>query len=148
MGTNLSGIAYYSSQFPFADMMKSGMGWTSRDDNGTWGAAFPSLTADGYPAALKPGQHALNAVAWAGSNFPAGRYVVLWDGAGSISFPLSNVKIAESAAHRIAIDVTDTSGSLWVGIDQTSAADPVHNVRFLWPGTEATYRPSPSTRCT
>ncbi|MDQ2733812.1 MAG: hypothetical protein M3Y55_02215, partial [Pseudomonadota bacterium] len=81
--------------------------------------------------------------AWAGSNFPAGRYVVLWDGVGSISFPLSNVKIAETAANRIAIDVTDTSGSLWVGIDQTSAANPVHNVRFLWPGTEATYATQP-----
>ena len=95
VGTNLSGIAYYSSQFPFADMMKSGMGWTSRDDSGVWGAAFPSMTADGYPAALNAGQHALSAVAWAGANMPAGRYVVLWDGDGSISFPLSSVKIAE-----------------------------------------------------
>ena len=115
VGTNLSGIAYYSSQFPFADLMKSGGGWSSREDNGTWGAAFPSMTPDGYPASLKPGQHALNAVAWAGSNFKAGRYVVLWDGDGAISFPLSNVTIAETSAHRIAIDVTDTTGSLWVG---------------------------------
>ena len=143
VGTNLSGIAYYSSQFPFADMMKSGMGWTSRDDSGTWRAAFPSMTADGYPAALAPGQHALSAVAWGGSNFQVGRYVVLWDGDGSISFPLSNVKIAETGANRIAIDVTDTTGSLWVGIDRTSASNPVHNVRFLWPGTEATYATQP-----
>jgi hypothetical protein len=97
VGMNLAGIAYYSSQFPFADMMKSGMGWASREDNGTWGKPFPSLTADGYPAALAPGQHALNAVAWDGSRFAPGRYVVLWDGDGSISFPLSNVKVAESA---------------------------------------------------
>ena len=143
VGTNLSGIAYYSSQFPFADMMKSGMGWASRDDSGVWGAAFPSMTADGYPAALNAGQHALSAVAWAGANMSAGRYVVLWDGDGSISFPLSNVRIAESAANRIAIDVTDTTGSLWVGIDRTSATNPVHNLRFLWPGTEATYATQP-----
>ncbi len=143
VGTNLSGIAYYSSQFPFADLMKSGGGWSSREDNGTWGTAFPSMTADGYPAALKPGQHALNAVAWSGSNFKAGRYVVLWDGDGDISFPLSNVAVAERAANRIAIDVTDTTGSLWVGIDRTSATNPVRNVRFLWPGTEATYRNEP-----
>src|SRR6187455_1792102 len=117
VGMNLAGIAYYSSQFPFADMMKSGMGWASREDNGTWGKPFPSLTADGYPAALAPGQHALNAVAWEGSHYAPGRYVVLWDGDGSISFPLSNVKVAETAANRIAIDVVDTSGSLWVAID-------------------------------
>jgi hypothetical protein len=143
VGTNLSGIAYYSSQFPFADMMKSGGGWASRDDNGVWGAPFPATTADGYPSALAPGQHALSAVAWSDSHFAPGRYVVLWDGDGAISFPLSNVTIAESAPNRIAIDVADTSGSLWVGIDRTSATNPVRNVRFLWPGTEATYRNEP-----
>ena len=143
VGMNLAGIAYYSSEFPFADMMKSGMGWASREDNGTWGKPFPSLTADGYPAALAPGQHALNAVAWEGSHFAPGRYVVLWDGDGSISFPLSNVKVAESAANRIAIDVVDTSGNLWVAIDRTSASNPVRNLRFLWPGTEATYSSQP-----
>ena len=143
VGTNLAGIAYYGSQFPFADLVKSSMGWTSRDDNGVWGAPFPSMTTDGYPAALAPGQHALNAVAWGGSNFKAGRYVVLWDGDGSISFPLSNVSIAETAANRIAIDVASTTGSLWVGIDRTSASNPVHNVRFLWPGTESTYATQP-----
>jgi hypothetical protein len=143
VGMNLAGIAYYSSEFPFADMMKSGMGWSSREDNGTWGRPFPSLTADGYPAALAPGQHALNAVAWDGSRFAPGRYVVLWDGDGSISFPMSNVKVAESAANRIAIDVVDTSGPLWVAIDRTSAANPVRNLRFLWPGTEATYASQP-----
>ena len=143
VGMNLAGIAYYSSQFPFADLMKSSMGWISRDDDGTWGAPFPSLTADGYPAALAPGQHALSAVAWAGSHYAPGRYVVLWDGDGTISFPLSNVSVAESAPNRITIDVVDTTGNLWVAIDRTSASNPVRNLRFLWPGTEATYAHQP-----
>ena len=143
VGMNLGGIAYYSPQFPFADMMKSGMGWNSREDSGAWGKAFPSMTLDGYPASLSPGQHALTAVAWSGSHFAAGRYVVLWDGDGTISFPLSNVTIAETAANRIALDVTDTTGSLWVGIDRTSSTNPVHNIRFLWPGTETTYLTQP-----
>jgi hypothetical protein len=143
VGMNLAGIAYYSTEFPFADLMKSGMGWVSHEDNGTWGKAFPSLTADGYPAALAPGQHALNAVAWTGSRFAPGRYVVLWDGDGSISFPLSNVTVAESAPNRIAIDVVDNSGNLWVAIDRTSASNPVRNLRFLWPGTEAVYANQP-----
>ena len=68
---------------------------------------------------------------------------MLWDGDGAISFPLSNVKVAESAANRIAIDVVDTTGSLWVAIDRTSASNPVRNLRFLWPGTEATYASQP-----
>jgi hypothetical protein len=143
VGMNLAGIAYWSSEFPFADLMKSSGGWTSREDNGTWGRPFPAMTADGYPAALAAGQHALSAVAWTGSRYAPGRYVVLWDGDGSISFPLSNVTVAEQSANRIAIDVVDTSGSLWVAIDRTSATDPVRNLRFLWPGTEATYLGQP-----
>lgn len=145
VGTNLAGIAYYSSQFPFADLMKSGMGWRSLEDNGTWDAPFPSLRADGYPGALKTGQHAVSAVAWNDTHYPAGRYVVLWDGSGTIGFPMSSVTVAESAPNRIAIDVADTSGPLWVSIDKTSATDPVRNVRFLWPGTEATYATQPFT---
>ena len=39
------------------------MGWKRATTVASGSAAFPSLTADGYPAALNPGQHALNAVA-------------------------------------------------------------------------------------
>lgn len=142
VGMNLSGIAYWTTQFPFADMMKSGSGWSSRDDSGAWGAAFPSMK-DGYPTALNPSQHALYAVAWNNVHYAPGQYTILWDGDGDISFPLSKVTIQSSAPHRIVIDVTDTSGPMYVGIDRTNAADPVRNVRFLWPGTESTYATQP-----
>jgi hypothetical protein len=101
------------------------------------------VTSDGYPAALKAGQHAVSAVAWNNTHFASGRYVILWEGEGTISFPMSNVTIAESSPNRIAIDVTDTTGQLWVSIDATSATNPVRNLRFLWPGTEATYATQP-----
>ena len=143
VGTNLAGVAYWSTQFPFADMMKNIEGWSSRDDNGAWAGAFPAMTADGYPASLKAGQHAVAAVAWANSRYAAGRYVILWDGDGAISFPMSNVTIAESAPNRIVIDVSVTTGPLWVSIDRTNAANPVRNLRFLWPGTESTYVSNP-----
>ncbi len=123
VGTNLAGIAYWSTQFPFADLMKSGMGWRSLETNGVWDAPFPALTADGYPAALKPGQRAVSAVAWNDSHYPAGRYVVLWDGAGSIGFPMSKVTVAETSANRIAIDVTDSRARS--GSRSTAPARPI-----------------------
>ncbi|MEP7058145.1 MAG: hypothetical protein ABI809_10290 [Caldimonas sp.] len=142
VGSNLAGIAYYSTEFPFADMMKSGMGWISRDDSGVVGGAFPSLSPEGYPTALNAGQHALSAVAWTDTHYPAGRYVVLWDGDGSLSFPFSTVTIASTSANRIELDIGANS-ELWVAIDRTNPANPVRNVRFLWPGTEATYATQP-----
>jgi hypothetical protein len=76
VGTNLAAIAYWTTQFPFADMMKNSGGWWSREDNGVSGAPFPAMTADGYPAALKAGQHALNTIAWDNTHYAPGRYVV------------------------------------------------------------------------
>ncbi len=141
VGTNLSGIAYWSTEFPFVDLMKSGMGWVSVL-NGAWTGTFPSMR-NGYPTSLLPGQKAVAAVAWGNTHYPAGQYVVLWDGDGSISFPLSTVKVVRTEAHRIVLDISDTNGSLWVGIDRTNPADPVRNLRFLWPGSEATYATQP-----
>ena len=143
VGTNLAGVAYWSTQFPFADLMKNIEGWASRDDNGAPAGAFPAMTADGYPASLKAGQHAVAAVAWQDSRYAAGRYVVLWDGDGAVSFPMANATIAESAPNRIAIDVSAASGPLWVSIDRTNPTNPVRNLRFLWPGTESTYLGNP-----
>ena len=120
VGMNLSGIAYWTTEFPFADLMKSGMGWTSREDNGTWNRPFPS-TSGGYPTALAAGQHALTAVAWSSVHYLPGQYTVLWDGDGDISFPLSNVTIVSTAAHRIVVSPNDTTSPMWVGIDRTSA---------------------------
>lgn len=145
VGTNLSGIAYYGTQFPFANMLKCADPWSPRDDRGAPGAPFAALTPDGYPASLQPGQHAVAAVAWPGTRYPAGRYTVLWDGSGSVSVPMSKATVLQSAANRLAVEVTDTSGALWVGIDRTAPADPVRNLRFLWPGTEATHARQPFT---
>lgn len=64
----------------------------------------------------------------------------LWDGDGAITFPLNNGTITESGPHRIAIDVTDTSGSFLVGINRASATDPVHDLGFVWPGHGARVR--------
>ena len=143
VGTNLAGVVYWTSQFPFVDLMKSSSGWSSFEDSGVQGAAFPSMTADGYPAALKSGQHALSFVSSAGTHRPVGRYVVLWDGDGRVSFPWSDVTVAETAPRRLAIDVSATTSELWVSIDATSASNPVRNLRFLVPGTEATYATQP-----
>ena len=141
VGVNLAGINYWTTAFPFADLVKNGNGWSSRDDRGTWGGSFPARP-DGYPAALQPGQRALLAAAWSGTRYPLGRYTVSWDGKGSIGFPLSRVSVRSAEAQRIVVDVTDNSGPLYVAIDETQAADPVRNVRVLWPGTE----PSPAAQ--
>ena len=141
VGINLSGIAYYGAQFPFADLTKSSGGWSSRYSDGAWRGEFPAVR-DGLPTSLHPGQHAVAVMGWPGTHYPAGRYVVLWDGDGDIGFPLSRVKVAERQPHRIVAEV-DNSEGFWIAIERTNPADPVRNLRVLWPGTEASYTTQP-----
>ncbi len=146
VGMNLAGVGYWSSQFPFANMMKGATRWALKEDSGAWTDPLPTTRADGYPAALGTGQHAVSTIGSAGSGWPAGRYVVLWDGAGSISFPTDIVTVVEAASNRLAIDVKSSPNTLWVSIDATSQANPLRNLRFLWPGTELTYSSEPFTK--
>jgi hypothetical protein len=68
---------------------------------------------------------------------------VRWDGEGELSFPLSTVRVASRAPGRIVLDVRDTRGPLWVGIEKTNPANPVRDVRYFWPGTEASAASQP-----
>jgi hypothetical protein len=142
VGINLAGLAYWATQFPFADLTKNGGGWGSRDARGAEVGKL-ALAPSGEPAALEPGQRAYMAVAWEDTRYAAGEYVVRWDGDGELSFPNSAVRIASRAPGRIALEVRDTRGQLWISIDRSNPANPLRNVRFLWPGTEATIATQP-----
>ena len=139
---NVGAIRYWTTAFPFADMVKNGSGWSSRDDRGTWGGSL-AARPDGYPAALQPGQRALLAVAWSGSRYPIGRYTVLWEGQGRVGFPLNRVSVHHAEPNRIVVDVAGDSEPLYVAIEETQVADPVRNVRVLWPGTEPNHAAQP-----
>ena len=70
VGTNAAGIAYYSAEWVFVDVMKASSGWVSLNapgsavntsnpmsGNGQWGNGQPiALRPDGYPAYLLPNQ--------------------------------------------------------------------------------------------
>ena len=137
---NLAPIAYWTAEFPFADLMKDGSGWSAFAEGRP---ADKLALKNGYPSALLPNQHARFAVAWGGTHYPAGAYTVLWDGEGELSFPLSHLKVRSAQPHRIVAEVSDTSGQMWVSIDRTDPADPVRNIRFLLPGAEASYATQP-----
>jgi hypothetical protein len=143
VGINLAAVGYWSSQFPFADLMKTATPWAPREDSGGAGAPFPSTTPDGYPASLRAGQRAITTLASDISGYPSGRYVVLWDGEGSLGFPRDIATIVESSRGRLVLEVKAARVPLWLSLDATRAGDPVRNVRVLWPGTESTYRTQP-----
>ena len=98
VGMNLGAVRYWTTAFPFADMVKNGSGWSSRDDRGTWGGnlAGPSRTATRRPSSRA------SARCWRspgrGTRYPIGRYTVLWDGKGRVGFPLNRVSVRRRRA--------------------------------------------------
>ena len=142
VGMNIAGIAYWTTQFPFADLMKNSSGWGSLDRNGG-NTGTLVLTPAGYPASLEPGQRATNAVAWDDSGYATGRYVVLWEGEGELEFPGLADRVASRAPGRAVLDVANNRAQMHVVIVRTNPANPIRNIRFLWPGCEATYASQP-----
>jgi hypothetical protein len=76
------------------------------------------------------------AVAWSDSHYPLGLYTIRWDGRGRIGFARGRGVIRSSEPNRLVVEVTGNDAPLYVAIEETQAADPVRNLRVLWPGTE------------
>src|SRR3954462_406000 len=93
VGINLAGIAYWTSEFPFADLTRNSSGWSAwRNGNGN-NAGTLVTTPDGYPARLEPGHAAALAAAWNNTGYPLGAYVIRWDGDGELRCPLTEGRI-------------------------------------------------------
>lgn len=140
---NLTGIAYWTSEFPFADLTKNSSGWEAWRNGSAKDAGKLATAPEGHPARLEPGQTAALAVAWNYTGYPLGAYVIRWDGEGELKFPLTEGRVTSRAPGRIVLEMTKNEGPMFVSIESTRPENPVRNVRFLWPGTEATHAAQP-----
>lgn len=150
IGMNLNGVSYYSPQWAFVDAMKM-----SRVNSGEFpwdlkaaGLPAPALDEQGYPIGLGAGQVVSTLMLRAiGDHFPAGEYIVLFDGDGEVKVSLDGNR--ESLDHdgagsgRFTVDVTPTSNGLMLEIKRSNPANHVRNVRVIMPGFEVTYATRP-----
>jgi hypothetical protein len=142
LGMNLNGIAYYSSEQPFMNVFVTNGGWITQSEH-TWDTQeeqYLQLDANGYPktlAAAASDPHSPQLFASVGVVldrvpapflFPGGRYVVLYDGEGTLTYGI-DARLVSSSAGRDVIDVvpTDTDG-IYV---QITATDPRHNGNYI-----------------
>jgi hypothetical protein len=155
LGINLIEMNYFNPEQPFLNIFKtSGVtrsaptGWWthSMTDFDTGEAAYLQLDANGYPTTLKassadPHSPQLftsvgvllerdlpNANAGTGLPYRAGRYVVLYDGQGTLEYR-SDAALVSSAPGRDIINVQTPSGG---GIDlRITATDPNHSGNYI-----------------
>jgi hypothetical protein len=155
LGMNLLQMSYYSAEQPFLNIFKTTgvsqtapVGWITHT-NSTWDTgeeAYLQLDANGYPTSLTANAsdpHApqlFNSVgvlllrdlpnADAGTALPyrPGRYIVLYDGQGTLSYNF-DARLVSASPGRDVIDVTPTSRG---GVDlRITATDPNHTGNYL-----------------
>ena len=159
VGLNLAGWAYFSTDFPLIDQFKRSSGWLtqcepSRDarcrdfgpDTGSWDTreqAKLELDAQGWPRRLPAADDAgtrYRSVAVLlfngnGHAHPAGKYVVTYDGKGTLAHDLTGRKVErESRPGRDVVEVSTQADGWRIAITATDPKDPLRNIRVLPPG--------------
>ncbi len=151
LGTNISALAYYSTEWTLCDAMKSAGGWYTRNQT-TWDTGEQDkldLDERGWVRSLPASDD--NDVAYrqvaalllngTEGRYPAGRYVVLYDGEGTLSYGFDAVKNEElSTPGRHVLDVAEPGdGGIVLIIEATDPegiGDYIRNIRVMLPGTE------------
>jgi hypothetical protein len=133
---NLDLVGCTMTQLPFVDIIKESCPWQPN---------FGNLAVDtnGWITSLLPGQTADVYMLNNGGRFPEGRYVLLFDGNGTIELNnVGNLTIISQAPGRWVIDLVH-GGCIIMRESATDPSNPIRNIRFLMPGSEATYATQP-----
>jgi hypothetical protein len=146
MGTNLEAIDDAARSVVFTDVMRTARDWIPQNVpfDGTWNTGDPlNLGPDGWPASLDPGKAAATVLMnGQQGNYPAGQYVCLYDGTGSVAFR-GDATVVSSQPGRIVVDIVPTTSLTVLSITATDVWDPVRNVRLVMPGFEGSYQEQP-----
>jgi len=140
MGVGLWMMAHWTPEIVFQNVFNQ-----SQDFQGAPDKAL-DLDPFGWVKSLKPGQTASSRLLFNfGPHYPAGDYVLLYDGEGQIILEsasdqekFTTLHPAESSPGRMLFHVTPDNG-LRLTIKSTNPSNHLRNIRLLLPGCEKTY---------
>ena len=156
LGTNLNGIAEWSTEMPFIDAFKSSRQWitqcvkTDPGCRGVWDTGeFSKLNLDQYgwvkslPApGDSPEYTRVATIMFKGvEQYPSGQYVVLYDGQGIIEYKFDATKVS-STPGRDVIKVTPSNSGIYLSItstDPNKIGNYIRNIRVIPAAYEQTY---------
>jgi hypothetical protein len=142
MGMNLATVNYYASEQPFLNSFATAERWITHSGS-TWDTneeKYLNLDANGWPITLKsvsePAAQQFDSLGvlfllgmpdTANGNYPAGQYVVLYEGQGTLSYG-SDAALVRRSPGRDVITVSPSNK----GIDlRIVATDPHHNGNYV-----------------
>lgn len=148
IGSNLNGISYWSTQFPFINAFNSSERWISTKSK-VWSTGENSkidLDENGWVRSLPTVGDGVN-FTHVQTLFPVarekkGKYVVLYDGEGTITYGLGANKISSSKGR----DVINTTGNRTTHLlsilktDPNQTGDYIRNIRVVPESLEKSYQ--------
>jgi hypothetical protein len=134
IGSNLADVQDYSGEWVFVDAFKQSRPWISGSE-GTWDDGKKlDLDEHGWVRSLAPGQIARTLMFWReGLRYPSGRYVVRYDGEGTIAY-FANEKVVQSTRGRDVLEVDAKKGGIGLFLSSTNPQNPLRNIRVIMPG--------------
>jgi hypothetical protein len=144
LGINLAAINDWNTELPFVDVFRLTRTWVSQKKGTRWGQG-PKLDLDerGWIRRLEPGCSADTPLCTIqGGHYPAGDYVVLYDGRGEFS-TYGAASVVSRGLGRLILRVDPRKGGFFLRLMATDPGDYVRNVRVLMPGHEKDYRDNP-----
>src|SRR5438552_222421 len=113
LGTNLSGMDDWSTEFTFVDAFKNSRPWFSGTTTTWQDQRTLDLDEHGWVRSLAPGQVARTLMFWdlsrAPGGYPAGRYVISYEGRGTLAYAPSARPVERSPGREI-VDVDPARG--------------------------------------
>ncbi|MES2547714.1 MAG: hypothetical protein V4575_08400 [Pseudomonadota bacterium] len=136
LGINLTGIAYWTSEFPFVDMFKQSSDWSIKGKEPAESGLL--LDADGWITQLPPNAVASTIISvFDGKHFPSGDYVILYEGEGVIKVPNHLHKSAKPG--RMVVNVNAEKGSFVLEVSKINPQNYIRNIRVVPVSQEQTY---------
>lgn len=130
LGVNLTELNYYSSELPFINVMKHAAPWSSGKRDQPWVDAGPlKLSPMGDVLSLEPGQMAKTLILRTPS-FPAGRYVLTWEGEGVVRTRFACKEI-ERRPNYILLGVWSSADGIQLELNWTNPQDPARNFKLI-----------------
>lgn len=137
LGVNLDGTPYWNKIRPFKNLkLESGEFFSADASGGPWNSGVMSqipVDANGYPTQLpyttSRGASIVRCVISADGHLPPGQYVLLYDGAGSISMQ-GSVTVSSNTPGRIAFQLFG-EGNQWFHITSSQSGNHIRNIRIL-----------------
>lgn len=132
LGINLSRVCYWSTAFPFKDLMKQSQPWQAQAEGAGYGKGPPLMTdSDGNIQWFLSGQFADTVVSRThDARMPGGEHLCLYEGKGRMAFE-NDARLIRKTPGRLTVQITPTSRGVTLTLNKTDLQEPITNIRFF-----------------